>query len=66
VYINAGKQLGEISSTSDIFSVDLILSFVILGIFPLAVKKIMNLIRTKLGKGAITPEGEPSGRDSSA
>jgi uncharacterized membrane protein YdjX (TVP38/TMEM64 family) len=59
VYINAGKQLGEISSTSDIFSVDLILSFVILGIFPLAVKKIMNLIRTKLGKGAITSDKEP-------
>ena len=61
VYINAGKQLGEISSTSDIFSADLIISFVILGIFPLAVKKIVNLIRTKLGKGAITPDKEPGG-----
>jgi len=59
VYINAGKQLGEISSTSDIFSADLIISFVILGIFPLAVKKIVNLIRTKMGKGAITPDKEP-------
>ncbi|MCF8030582.1 MAG: TVP38/TMEM64 family protein [Desulfohalobiaceae bacterium] len=68
VYINAGKQLGEISSTSDIFSADLIISFVILGLFPLAVKKIVNLIRTKLGKGAITPDGEPGGgsKDSAA
>ena len=68
VYINAGKQLGEISSTSDIFSADLILSFVILGIFPLAVKKTVNLIRTKLGKGALTPEGEPGddSKDSAA
>jgi len=68
VYINAGKQLGEISSTSDIFSADLILSFLILGIFPLAVKKVVNLIRAKLGKGAITPDGEPGagGRDSTA
>ena len=56
VYINAGKQLGEISSVGDILSFDLIISFVILGVFPLAVKKIMNYIREKTGKGRIKPE----------
>ena len=56
VYVNAGKQLGEISSPGDILSLDLIVSFVILGIFPLAVKKIMNYIREKTGKGRIKPE----------
>ncbi|MEF8824683.1 MAG: VTT domain-containing protein [Desulfohalobiaceae bacterium] len=55
VVVNAGRQLGEISSTRDIFSADLIISFLILAIFPLAVKKIVTLIRTKLGKGRITP-----------
>ena len=55
VIVNAGRQLGEISSTSNLFSTDLIISFVILAIFPLAMKKLVNLIRIKLGKGAITP-----------
>jgi uncharacterized membrane protein YdjX (TVP38/TMEM64 family) len=66
VYINAGKQLGEISSTSDIFSADLIISFVILGIFPLAVKKMVNFLRAKLGKRAITSDREPDGGSSGA
>jgi len=53
VYVNAGKQLGEISKMSDILSLDLILSFAVLGIFPLAVKKIVNFVRAKTGKGVI-------------
>ncbi|MHB8138098.1 MAG: TVP38/TMEM64 family protein [Smithellaceae bacterium] len=42
VYVNAGKELGKIDSLSGIFSPTLIVSFVILGLFPLAVKKTMN------------------------
>lgn len=53
VYINAGKQLGELESLSGIFSLEIILSFALLGIFPLAVKKIMQLIRAKKGKPEI-------------
>lgn len=53
VYVNAGKQLGQISSVQDILSPGLIVSFIILGIFPLAVKKIMNFIRARAGKGVI-------------
>jgi len=61
VYVNAGKQLGEISKLSDILSFDLIVSFAILGIFPLAVKKIVNFIRAKIGKGTIKPGEEVPG-----
>ncbi|MFW6012001.1 MAG: TVP38/TMEM64 family protein [Desulfosalsimonas sp.] len=56
VYINAGNQLGQISKMGDILSLPLILSFVILGIFPLAVKKIINLVRARTGKTKIDPD----------
>jgi uncharacterized membrane protein YdjX (TVP38/TMEM64 family) len=45
VYVNAGKELGKIDSLSGILSPGLIISFVILGVFPLAVKKIVNILR---------------------
>ena len=41
VYVNAGTQLGQLDSLSGILSPGLLISFVILGIFPIAVKKIM-------------------------
>jgi uncharacterized membrane protein YdjX (TVP38/TMEM64 family) len=41
VYVNAGKELGKIDSLAGILSPGLLVSFIILGIFPLAVKKIM-------------------------
>ena len=44
VYINAGSELGKIHSISDILSPTLIGSFVLLGIFPLLVKKLMSII----------------------
>ncbi len=50
VYVNAGKELGKIDSLGGILSPGLILSFVILGLFPISVKKIMALYRKKLGK----------------
>lgn len=56
VYVNAGRHLGQISKMSDILSPGLIISFVILGIFPLAVKKIVNFIRSRTGHGQIDPE----------
>ncbi len=48
VYVNAGKELGKIESLSGIVSPGLIISFVILGVFPLAVKKIVSLVRAKV------------------
>lgn len=50
VYVNAGKEIAKIDSLAGILSPGLILSFVILGIFPIAVKKIMGLYRKKTGK----------------
>ncbi|MGM0424250.1 MAG: TVP38/TMEM64 family protein [Thermodesulfobacteriota bacterium] len=61
VYVNAGRQLGQISKMSDILSPSLIISFVILGIFPLAIKKSVNFIRAKTGHGQITPKEEMPG-----
>lgn len=50
VYVNAGKELGKIDSLSGILSPGLIISFVILGLFPITVKKLLNLYNKKTGK----------------
>lgn len=50
VYVNAGTQLGQIDSLQGILSPDLLLSFVLLGIFPLLAKKAVSLIKKKKGK----------------
>jgi uncharacterized membrane protein YdjX (TVP38/TMEM64 family) len=47
IYVNAGVQLSEIQSTKDILSPDIILSFALLGIFPLLVKRILTWYRNK-------------------
>jgi uncharacterized membrane protein YdjX (TVP38/TMEM64 family) len=45
VYVNAGTQLGSIDSLAGILSVELLGSFVLLGLFPLIVKKAMGFFR---------------------
>ena len=45
VYVNAGAELGRIESIGDILSPMLIGSFIILGIFPLLMKKLVSFIR---------------------
>ena len=45
VYVNAGTQLAQLESTSDILSPGLIGAFVLLGVFPLLAKKSVELIR---------------------
>ena len=47
VYINAGKELAKIESLSGIMSPSLILSFALLGIFPITVKKLMAFYKSK-------------------
>jgi pyruvate/2-oxoglutarate dehydrogenase complex dihydrolipoamide dehydrogenase (E3) component/uncharacterized membrane protein YdjX (TVP38/TMEM64 family) len=47
VYVNAGTQLGKIESVSEILSPQVIGSFVLLGLFPLVAKKIMDAIAAK-------------------
>ena len=49
VYVNAGTQLSQIESLSGILSPNLILSFVLLGFFPLITKKIMEKFSHKKG-----------------
>jgi len=49
VYVNAGKELGQLESLSGILSPGLIGAFVLLGVFPIAVKKIMGYYRKKKG-----------------
>ena len=48
VFVNAGKELGQIESASGILSPSLLISFIILGLFPLAAKKIMQKVRKKV------------------
>jgi pyruvate/2-oxoglutarate dehydrogenase complex dihydrolipoamide dehydrogenase (E3) component/uncharacterized membrane protein YdjX (TVP38/TMEM64 family) len=47
VYVNAGTQLVEINQLSDIISGDLILSFVLLGIFPLLAKFMLSALQQR-------------------
>ncbi|KPJ97501.1 MAG: dihydrolipoamide dehydrogenase [Nitrospira bacterium SG8_35_4] len=51
VYVNAGKELGKIDSLSGILSPTLILSFVLLGLFPLITKKVLGLYKRKRIQG---------------
>lgn len=48
VYVNAGKELAKIESLSGILSPTLIGSFILLGLFPITVKKIMQYVRPRL------------------
>jgi pyruvate/2-oxoglutarate dehydrogenase complex dihydrolipoamide dehydrogenase (E3) component/uncharacterized membrane protein YdjX (TVP38/TMEM64 family) len=47
VYVNAGTQLGRIDSLRGILSPGLLVSFVLLGIFPLIAKKILDAIKAR-------------------
>lgn len=49
VYVNAGKELGKIESLSGILSPSLLASFVLLGLFPITVKKMMGLVNRRKG-----------------
>ena len=47
VYVNAGTQLAQLDSLSGIVSPGLLGSFVLLGIFPLIAKKIVDLVKAR-------------------
>ncbi len=47
VYVNAGKELAKIDSLAGILSPGLIISFVLLGLLPLAARKLLPLLRPK-------------------
>jgi len=46
VFVNAGKELAKIESLKGIFSPSLIISFALIGIFPIVIKKILALYRS--------------------
>ncbi len=50
VYVNAGKELGKIDSLKGILSPGLIISFVLLGIFPLVMKKMVGFYRARINR----------------
>lgn len=50
VFVNAGKELGKIDSLSGIFSPGLILSFVLLGLFPIITKKLLGFYKSRKGE----------------
>lgn len=45
VYVNAGKELAKIESLSGIMSPGVLISFVVLGLFPITVKKLLSLYK---------------------
>jgi uncharacterized membrane protein YdjX (TVP38/TMEM64 family) len=52
VFVNAGKELAKIESVKGILSPGLIISFALIGLFPIAVKKMIALYRSKKGKSS--------------
>jgi len=47
VYVNAGAQLAQIESARGILSPTLLISFALLGVFPLLAKKLVELVRVR-------------------
>ena len=47
VYVNAGREIGRIDSLSGILSPGLLLSFLLLGIFPLIAKKAVAFVKAR-------------------
>ncbi len=45
VFVNAGVQLSKINDMSDILSFNLILSFILIGLVPLIIKKLIQIIK---------------------
>ncbi len=47
VFVNAGTQLARIESVKEILSLELIISFTLLGVFPLIAKKIVSVLKAR-------------------
>ena len=53
VYVNAGTQLADLESTSDIVSLPLIGSFLLLALFPWIVKAVMAQVEKRRGSNVV-------------
>lgn len=47
VFVNAGTQLARVEQVADVLSTELLLSFVLLGIFPLLAKQVVNWLKVR-------------------
>ena len=47
VYVNAGKQLGQINNLSELLSLEIALAFSLVGITPILSNKVLELFRVK-------------------
>lgn len=59
VYVNAGAQLSELTSLSGIVSPGLLVSFALLGVFPLAARRAVAAVRNRRAEKSAQPA--PSG-----
>jgi uncharacterized membrane protein YdjX (TVP38/TMEM64 family) len=50
VFVNAGKELARIDSLSGILSPGVLISFAVLGLFPITVKKLLALYKRRFSK----------------
>jgi len=57
VYVNAGKEVGQLETLSGLASPTLIISFALLGVFPLLAKKALGLISKRFGKSSVEGTG---------
>ncbi|RBM27225.1 TVP38/TMEM64 family protein [Vibrio tarriae] len=53
VYLNAGTQLAEISSLGEIVSLPVLASFVLLGVFPMVVKRLMSKFQQRAAQSPV-------------
>ena len=58
VYVNAGKELAKIDSLSGILSPGVLASFVVLGLFPITVKKLLAFYKKKFRPEAAGLDGD--------
>jgi uncharacterized membrane protein YdjX (TVP38/TMEM64 family) len=63
VYVNAGLQLSQIESASDIVSTEILVSLALLGLLPLISKKLISFIRSRLSENIVKLD---NGKDISA
>ena len=63
VYVNAGTQLGQLETLSGILSPQLIGSFVLLGLFPLLTKKLLNAYNARKQRAAAGTFTKPTSYD---
>ncbi|MEN9834078.1 MAG: hypothetical protein RL011_271 [Pseudomonadota bacterium] len=47
VYVNAGTELGKITAVGDVMTPDILVSFSLLAVFPLVMKKLLSFLKAK-------------------